>query len=378
MAALPPLVPTVILFLLAFLTLYGGLNAYLYATLTSGLGHHSWPLAGALAALVIAPLLVRALQGAQSSRFITLLAFVGFNWMGVSFILASVAIVIDLIQWSAPAWSNADALPWLLGVGSTISLYGFYEARKVGVCRVQVHSPKLPEGKPIRIVQISDLHLGHGTTTAQVRRVIDLIHAQKPDLVVSTGDLFDSDLDNLAPHAQLLKELEPPLGKIAVTGNHEVYEDLAKALAVTEQAGFTILRNSMVEPCPALCVAGVDDPEALRQRSMEEAEQIVLSKKPKEAFTLLLKHRPEIHASTVDEFELQLSGHTHGGQIFPFLYLTRLQYRHPHGLSKVAARTHLFLSRGTGSWGPKMRVLARPAITVIDLQHGPDLSIVDA
>lgn len=367
-----------IIFLLAYLVLYGGLNAYLYWAISSGLGEHSLSLAGALAALVIAPILVRVLDGPRNCRLITLLAVLGFNWMGISFIFASVSIVMDLIRWLVPAWSNAETLPWLLGIASTISLYGFFEARKVGVCRLQVHSPKLPEGEAIRIVQISDLHLGHGTSVGQVRRVIELIRAQKPDLVVSTGDLFDSDLDNLAPHARLLKELEPSLGKIAVTGNHEVYDDLDKAMALTEQAGFTLLRDAMVVPCPALCVAGVDDPEALRSRSMDKAERIALSQKPKDAFTLLLKHRPEINASTVDDFELQLSGHTHGGQIFPFIYLTRIQYRHPHGLSKVAAQTYLFLSRGTGSWGPKIRVFARPAITVMELEHGPELCIENA
>ncbi|MEP4077076.1 metallophosphoesterase [Haloferula sp.] len=367
--------PTVILFLLAFIALYGGLNAYLYWSIISGLGEHSLPLVLALTTLVLVPLFVRAFQKSRSGPLLSLIAVLGLYWMGISFIFASISLCIDLIQWIAPTWTNAEALPWLLGIGSAMTLYGFFEARKVGVCRLQVRSPKLPAGTNLRIVQITDLHLGHGTTTAQVRRVIDLIQAQKPDLVVSTGDLFDSNLENLDRHAALLKDLEPPLGKIAVTGNHECYEDLDRAIELTEQAGFTVLRDRSIKASPALCIAGVDDPEALRGRSMDEAERIALTEKSKDAFTVLLKHRPDINSSTVDDFELQLSGHTHGGQIFPFIYLTRLQYRHPHGLSKVAAQTYLFLSRGTGSWGPKIRILAQPAITVIDLERGENLDI---
>jgi predicted MPP superfamily phosphohydrolase len=91
---------------------------------------------------------------------------------------------------------------------------------------------------------------------------------------------------------------------------------------------------------------------------------------------VLLKHRPHISKTKLNEFDLQLSGHTHGGQIFPFIFFTRLQYKARHGLTKLAETTYLYLSRGTGSWGPQIRVFAPPEITVFDIEYGSSFELV--
>ena len=177
-------------------------------------------------------------------------------------------------------------------------------------------------------------------------------------------------MENSGSYVKQFKTIKPPQGKIAITGNHEVYSGLTQALDLTEDSGFRILRSSAIQIDSNLYVAGVDDPEALDGKRSEEAEKEALQNIPDSAFKILLKHRPNISPSTVDKFDLQLSGHTHGGQIFPFIFLTRLQYKARHGLTRIADQTYLYLSRGTGSWGPQMRVFAPPEITVFDLSNG--------
>jgi len=366
-----------IMFLLVFLTLYGGLNFYVYHTIASGLGHHSWPAAAVLGFLVFSPFLLRLFEKRQNTRIATALAWLAYNWMGIAFLFACFALLCDVGQLVFPRIADAEALVGTTGLTVMASLYGFYESRHVGINKLSVRSPKLENdgAGPFRIVQISDLHLGYGTLPGHIRKILDQVRTLNPDLVVSTGDLFDSNLENLDEFAQLLKSVHPPKGKIAVTGNHEAYAGLPQALDLTERSGFRALRSAAEEVAPHLFVAGVDDPEALEGESREAAEKKALRQVPEGAFAILLKHRPDITASTIDQFDLQLSGHTHGGQIFPFIFLTRLQYRAKHGLSKVADETFLYLSHGTGTWGPQIRLFAPPEITVFDFFHGSEFSI---
>ena len=205
--------------------------------------------------------------------------------------------------------------------------------------------------------------------------MVEKIKSLQPDLLVSTGDLFDTDLDHLGSYVEQLRTIEPPCGKIAITGNHEVYAGLKQAIELTRSAGFKLLRSESLQVAPQLYIAGVDDPEALESNSGDQAEVEALKEIPQSAFTILLKHRPHICSSTVNRFSLQLSGHTHGGQIFPFILITRLQYKARHGLTKIAQQSYLYLSRGTGSWGPQLRLFAPPEITVFDMSSGPEFII---
>ena len=369
-----------LLFVLIFLSLYGGLNTYVYFTIVSGLGYHSWQIAAVLALLVVSPILLRLTEGRIPNTFSTVIAWIGYNWMGVSFLFASIALLIDIAQLFLSTLSQQNALLVVIVLTLIASIYGFIESRRVRIRYFNVRSPKLEyEGsEPFRVVQISDVHLGYGTLPGQVRSLVEKIEAVRPDVLVSTGDLFDTDLDNLGGYVERLKTLHPPKGKIAISGNHEVYAGLDQALELTEESGFTVLRGKSVMGGANLHIAGVDDPEAFNGTPTEEIEREAFENVPRNAFIILLKHRPHISASTVDLFDLQLSGHTHGGQIFPFIFMTRFQYKARHGLTKIANQTYLYLSRGTGSWGPQMRVFAPPEITVFDFSRGSEFSIQSA
>jgi predicted MPP superfamily phosphohydrolase len=154
----------------------------------------------------------------------------------------------------------------------------------------------------------------------------------------------------------------------AVTGNHEFYAGLPQALSFTEQAGFRLLRNEAISLDNALTLAGVDDPAALHGVERKGVpEHDLLQGVSRGRFTVLLKHRPVMDTTSLGLFDLQLSGHVHKGQIFPFNLLTHLFYPVKMGFSTYANGSSLYVSRGTGTWGPPIRFLAPPEITVITL-----------
>jgi hypothetical protein len=170
----------------------------------------------------------------------------------------------------------------------------------------------------------------------------------------------------------MFRSIPAPLGKYAVTGNHEFYAGIGPALDFTRRAGFTVLRGELAIVGGILRIAGVDDPagEAMGAGSRRlEAE--TLGGEPSSLFTLLLKHRPVLSADAQSRVDLQLSGHTHRGQIFPFRFLVRLSYPFLAGLYAREDGGALYVSRGTGTWGPRMRFLSSPEITVIDIERIP-------
>ena len=155
-----------------------------------------------------------------------------------------------------------------------------------------------------------------------------------------------------------------------MTGNHEYYAGIDQALDFTRKAGFTVLRGQATETA-GITIAGVDDSTAADIRGGHEVdERQLLGPLPDSKFTLFLKHRPVVEKGSAGLFDLQLSGHIHKGQIFPFYLITRLFYPVKTGLSHLQGKATLYVSRGTGTWGPPVRVLAPPEITVIDLVHG--------
>ncbi|UCD90038.1 MAG: metallophosphoesterase, partial [Desulfobacterales bacterium] len=198
------------------------------------------------------------------------------------------------------------------------------------------------------------------------------VKAANPDIFVSTGDLVDGQMDDLENLANMLKEIPVNHGKFAITGNHEFYAGLPRSLDFIKKAGFTILRGDGAAVSEWLNIVGVDDNAGNYYglaRSVSEKE--LLSRFSREKFTLLLKHRPLIDKDAVGFFDLQLSGHAHKGQIFPFSLITRLSFPTHSGLLNLGKNALLYVNRGSGTWGPPIRFLAPPEVTIIELVHEP-------
>lgn len=373
------------LFLFTFFLVYGGVHVYTFFKARQAIGFG--PLSGALFALflagmVIAPLLVRSIERQGHETVARFIAYAGYSWMGLLFLFFSAAVAIDcyrlVLFLVAHVWHldpgrlavsprAAFYLPLVWGVAT--SLYGYLEARDIRTDRVVIRSSKVPRevGKLV-IVQLSDVHLGLVVREERLARMLALVSDAAPDLLVVTGDLVDGQINGLAGLAEQFRRIAPRFGKYAVTGNHEFYAGIDQALAFEERAGFTLLRGNAVPVTGFLTLAGIDDPALNHGKGRRTApETRLLESLPRDSFTILLKHRPVVESSSLGRFDLQLSGHVHKGQIFPFNLLTYLFYPVKAGLNGVGSGSSLYVSRGTGTWGPPLRFLAPPEVTVIEL-----------
>lgn len=367
-----------VLFVLTFVAIYGAMHALLFWGLHPLLKGHpalptlSWIWMGLM---VVAPILVRLCDRAGFEALARGLAWVGYSWMGFCFIgfcLFALAGVWELlIRLAGLAVDSATRLSIhgpqlaLLGVALMLGagLYGLFEARDLMVERVRIATGHLPSGMDrLVIAQVSDLHLGLLHRDDELGPIVTRLLELKPDLVVATGDIVDAQISHLDGLSALWRQIDPPLGKYAVTGNHEFYAGLEQAIAFLEKSGFTVLRNRAAEIAPGILLLGVDDPAG--RRPVPELQ--LLDSLDHSKLRILLKHRPKV-ADRPGLFDLQLSGHTHRGQIFPFNLLTGMAYPLQDGLYPLSGGGYLYTSRGTGSWGPPMRIGARPELTLIEL-----------
>jgi uncharacterized protein len=352
------------------------LHAYVGARLFSGVG-----LAGpalvlgwlGVLALGLAPLLALAALRAERSFAGTALYWLGFTALGFSSILIVLVLAADLLwvrHWAgvtAPVVSAA-----LVGSAAALTALAAWGARRPRVVRVAVPLAGLPPDLAgFRIVQISDLHVGATIKRRFVEAVVETVNALDPDVIAFTGDVADGRVAALAAEVAPLAGLRARDGKFFVSGNHEYYWDAPGWLGELARLGFTVLTNAhrLVERGGGrLLVAGVTDRTAGRLLPGHESDPAgALAGAPAAAVKLLLAHQPGSAAGAqAAGFDLQLSGHTHGGQYFPFNYLVRLFQPYAHGLHRVG-RMWVYVSRGTGYWGPPLRLGAPAEITLLEL-----------
>ncbi|MDR3265769.1 MAG: metallophosphoesterase [Synergistaceae bacterium] len=236
-------------------------------------------------------------------------------------------------------------------------IYGFYEAWDVREVNFSVHSSKLPRNvESLRIVQISDIHLGGLYSIGHLRRVMEMVRAAKPDIFVVTGDLVDGNMASRGAEAALIADHGAKYGAFAIVGNHEYYNGLEQAVEFMERAGLTVLYDRMVDVA-GIAIVGLDDLTTVWPAEVTS---------PRDSFVLLLRHRPHVIKTSRGKFDLQLSGHTHGGQLWPLGLLSQRVHGYVQGLSKQG-ESYVYVSNGTGFWGPPMRLLTPPEVTVIDL-----------
>lgn len=366
-------------FALTFMCVYGAMHALVYWGLKPLLDSNRYlPMTSriGMGMMTVAPVAVRLLDRYGYPEVARHLAWIGYSWMGLVFLAFS--MLLPLLCWDLLAHSLRrlkPTVPRLTVRGPTCAIivvvftlsagmYGCYEAAYLRVERIILVSDKLPPGTPpIRLAQISDLHLGLLHREKALTPVIAILRHLQPDLLVATGDMVDAQMDHLNGLSDMWRSIDPPLGKFAVIGNHEVYAGLQPSLDFLQHSGFTLLRNKAITIGHLLLLAGEDDPAVgdLRHRPSTLAEREA------KRFKILLKHRPVVTPEQAGLFDLQLSGHTHRGQIFPFNLLTHLAYPMQNGLYPLPEGGILYASRGTGSWGPPMRIGAPPEITLFEI-----------
>ncbi len=379
-------------FLLVFFLIYGSTHVYFFLKVKAAV-----PLgmvAGScltlfLVMMLVAPVLVRVFEKVGMEGPARFAANAGYFWMGFLFLFFSASLVIDLYHGVLHAFvfvfhreispflvSSRAALVIPLAWGAVTAVYAYFEARDFRTEHLVINSPKITKecGK-LTLVMLSDVHLGLIVREKRLKMMLAKVTAAAPDILVVTGDLVDGQVNALKSLADLLGEVRPRYGKFAVTGNHELYAGLDYSLAFIQSAGFKVLRGEKEVIIPGvLTIAGVDDPAVARYGgSSAVEEQHVLSCPSVGTFTILLKHRPEMAPTSLGRFDLQLSGHVHKGQLFPFNLVTYMFYPVRAGLNCFAHDSALYVSRGTGTWGPPMRFLAPPEVTVIELRPVTDI-----
>lgn len=359
-------------FFLIFL-LYGGIQAYFAAKLIHA-SHPGWPMRlavfGFAILMTVGPLLLWRLERCAECHAVAVVgAWLVYGWMGFSFLFFWVGLLWDgyrllarLVGW--PAVASGPAFIGLSAVVVVLWAYGFYAARHPRVEQVEIRSAKLPAGVPeLRIAQISDVHLGVLAGRQRLDAILEQVAALHPDVLVSTGDLVDAQAQYLDGLSARFAAYQPRYGKFAVTGNHEHYAGLAHSVDFHRRSGFTLLRESRADLPDNVTLVGVDDPAVLGGKT---GEATLLAGIPRDRFIILLKHQPVIEPGA--HFDLQLSGHTHAGQIFPFGFAVSRVYPMIQGLHRLANGGELYVSRGTGTWGPPIRILAPAEITLITLR----------
>lgn len=269
------------------------------------------------------------------------------------------------------ARATALAVPLL---GATVTAWGFANARRTArVVDVDVPIEGLPPAlHDFTIVQISDVHVGPTIRRDAVASIVEAVNGLDADVVAITGDLVDGPVHELAPHVEPLRGLRSRHGTYFVTGNHEYYSGAQAWVVALRGLGMRVLLNEhavLREGDAALVLAGVTDWSGghFERSHRSDPAAALAGAPPGAALRVLLAHQPRsAPAAAQAGFELQLSGHTHGGQFLPWTWFVRLQQPYVAGLHRLG-RLRIYVSRGTGYWGPPKRFGAPSEITRLRL-----------
>jgi hypothetical protein len=364
-------------FLLTVAVIWALAHFYIGVQLVTALAPDAaWRAAGwaAIGVLWALPFAAFAAARRGDSRPRRAVAWAGYVALGFSSVLVLFTVVANLV--AALARSRGERWLALGAVGGTVlvTLAGLLTARTRRLVRVTIPIAALhPDLDGLRIVQISDLHLGHTLRRAFAEGVVTEVNGLDADLVAVTGDLADGHPRDLAALVAPFAALRARHGTFFVTGNHEYFWDPAAWLKVIEGLGMTVLdgRHEVIRHGAArIVLAGVADGTVVPRSLGPEA---VLAAAPPGDLRVLLAHQPrDAYAAARAGFQLQLSGHTHGGQYFPFNLLVRLFQPFVAGLHRTGG-LWVYVSRGTGYWGPPLRFGAPAEVTVMELRRAPAL-----
>lgn len=374
------------------------LHVYIAVRLGLALADHSWAVVVLVAVLAVSAvsmptaMLARGIRHAgwaDKAAWVGMLSMGLFSGLLVLTLLRDVLLLfVDIVDAVWPSVlqaahlsfaeltiGSARAVPLLAVAGSAI---GFVNARRIArVVRVDVPIEGLPAAlQGFSIVQLSDIHVGPTIKRGYVRAIVERANALEADMVALTGDLVDDSVERLAGHVAPLGGLRSRYGSFFVTGNHEYYSGAAPWVREFRRLGMHVLLNEheVIEQGSArLVVGGVTDYNAGHfDAALRSDPEAALLGAPRDAgVRVLLAHQPRSAAAAERAgFDLQLSGHTHGGQFWPWNLFVPLQQPYVHGLHRQG-RLWIYTSRGTGYWGPPKRVGAPSEITLIRLVAAP-------
>ncbi len=256
---------------------------------------------------------------------------------------------------------------------SLLSVYGVYETRKIPeVKEIEIPIEGLCDDlQGFRIVQVSDIHVGPTVKKDYVEKIAERVNSLNPDIFVNTGDMIDGTVEYLHEDVRPIEKIRSRYGNYFVTGNHEYYHGVHEWVEIAESLGMKTLINNNVRISKGkgkILLAGVPDYSGEKFFKSHRADPAAaIEAVDEEEITILLSHQPRaVSDAAAAGYHLQISGHTHGGQYFPWSYLVKREQTYLRGLHKID-NTWLYVSSGTGYWGPLTRMSAKSEITLIKL-----------
>ena len=345
------------------LAVYALLHYAVYIRVAGGLGLSAPGRRALVIVLVLAGLCIMTAEAFRHASWAVPLRYGGSVWLGVLALAVSLLAIESILSAVLPRLRRTTTVTALTVLALLVVYTCVNGSRRPVVKDLSVHMDKLPaELSGFTLVHLSDLHLGTLTAVGRLRWIVDRVNQMSPHLVVITGDLIDRDIGQEWEFCEALGEMRARYGVVAVAGNHDYYAGYDRFVRVASRSNIAILRNERRLIAGAIQVAGLDEPAG---RSFAEGgpdlDRALAGYDP-DLPTVLLRHRPEgVDRAVRRNVDLQLSGHTHAGQLPPVDLLVWLTHRHPFGYY-AEGRSRIYVSSGTGTWGPPMRLFSHNEI----------------
>lgn len=307
----------------------------------------------------------------------------GSLWLGAMVYLTLIFLLVDLLRGVSHIFGMKGFFffPWasekgrwitagVYGVTALILLAGFFNARNPKVVRQPVVLDKVVSGGTYKALLVSDIHLGITIANGRLGKLVELMNRQEADVILMAGDIFDEELGPVIKNnlGDLLKNLRAKEGVYAILGNHEFYGNAAEAEQYLRDHRITVLRDSAVTLPSGVVLAGREELTGVRmnqkkRKSMGE----LLSGSDTARPVIVMDHQPYHLAEVVrNPVDLQVSGHTHHGQLWPFNFITKAIFEISTGYGKIG-KTHFYVSPGVGTWGPPIRTSSRSEVIVLEI-----------
>lgn len=358
------------IFFIILITVYLGGNTYIFyrgAQALSGL-----PGGIKISLAVLFWLAALSIIGTMLTRNIKMPVFlshtmyeVGTGWLIFTLYMVLFLLAFDLLKLCRVPFNYGFILSLIFTV--VLLGYGYYNYRhpKTNIINIALDKPLADDAKPVKIVAVSDLHLGNGTGKTALKRYVKMINEQNPDLILIAGDLIDNSVVPLYTENMMeeLSELKAPLGIYMVPGNHEYISGIKASARFIQDTPIQLLRDSVVTLPNGMQLIGRDDRSNTARRSLQELMAGIDKSNP----IILLYHQPyKLTESEAAGVDLQFSGHTHRGQVWPMNWVTDHIYEQSHGYRQWG-NSHIYVSSGLSLWGPPFRIGTESDMAVFHL-----------
>lgn len=379
-----------IIFFTIVITIYGLVNLYIFNQTRPVVNIDGW--AGKTLKIIFLTLVISYPVGRFLERLVTLkitnfIIKVGSFWLGAMVYLFLFLLFIHLLRLTIPLLGqisiciHADKslvhkkiIIATYIVTAIVLLGGYINARHPKINRIPLVTHKNIEGYPtLRVGAASDIHLGVLMSNGRLKQFVNMMNSLNPDIILLVGDIFDEDIGFVVKNdmGKLLSELKAPLGIYAVTGNHEYIGGVEPAVEYLEKHGVKVLRDSAIVVNGIFNLVGREDRQAKMMRGIDRKPLSDLTRDLDiNKLTILLDHQPfRLSEAVENAIDLQISGHTHHGQLFPFNLITSAIFEVSKGLKRIDGTT-IYVSNGFGTWGPPIRVGNKPEIILFEIVDG--------